>query len=431
MPEAAETAPGNPPVSVDALFALEQVPVEPRIDGFFQSELAYTTPSPSHLSKARQTLELGGSGWWSSWAKWRVSARFAYDAVFDLNDYYPEAVRDDQRTEVSVRETYVDLSSGDWDFRLGRQNIIWGEMIGLFFADVVSAKDLREFVLPDFDYLRIPQWAVRAEYFNGDFHGELVWIPYQTYDNIGVPGAEFYPYPPRPPAGYGYVIDPERRPNHSLENSGYGARMSYLHSGWDVSGFYYRSVDALPYFSRKIAASPVPTYVYTPEHDKIQQLGGTLSKVFNTTVMRAEVVYTKGRWFNVDDVAVADGVVRQNELDAVIGFDYPLPRESRLNIQAFARWYPDYDPALYQERIEPGASVYASAQFAAGHVEPSLLYIIGLNRHDWLASPKVTWYFGDHWKVVAGVDVFGGANSGLFGQYYDKDRLNAEVRYVF
>ena len=82
-----------------------------------------------------------------------MSGRLVYDAVFDLNDYYPEVVRDDQRTEASIRETFVALSSGDWDFRLGRQNIIWGEMIGLFFADVVSAKDLREFVLPDFDYL--------------------------------------------------------------------------------------------------------------------------------------------------------------------------------------------------------------------------------------------------------------------------------------
>ena len=71
-----------------------------------------------------------------------------------------------------MRETYLDVSAGDWDFRLGRQQIVWGEMVGLFFADVVSAKDLREFVLPDFDYLRIPQWSVRTEYFKGDFHGE-------------------------------------------------------------------------------------------------------------------------------------------------------------------------------------------------------------------------------------------------------------------
>jgi len=54
-------------------------------------------------------------------------------------------------------------------FRLGRQHIVWGEMVGLFFADVVSAKDMRQFILPDFDMIRIPQWAARAEFLRGIF----------------------------------------------------------------------------------------------------------------------------------------------------------------------------------------------------------------------------------------------------------------------
>jgi hypothetical protein len=66
-------------------------------------------------------------------------------------------------------------------------------MVGLFFADVVSARDMREFILPEFDQMRIPQWAARAEYFADDYHAELLWIPVASYDNIGKPGAEFYP----------------------------------------------------------------------------------------------------------------------------------------------------------------------------------------------------------------------------------------------
>ena len=70
-------------------------------------------------------------------------------------------------------------------------------MVGLFFADVVSAKDLREFILPDFDLIRIPQWAARVEYFKNDFHAEAMWIPVMSYDKIGKPGAEFFPIPHR------------------------------------------------------------------------------------------------------------------------------------------------------------------------------------------------------------------------------------------
>jgi len=433
VPSTGEVVPAEPPAPEDALFALGlgEAPAKPRVDGYFQSELAYTTPSPSHLSKARQTLELGGTGRWGSWAKWRLSGRFTYDAVFDINDYYPESVREDQRTEAMLRETYVDLSSGDWDLRLGRQHIIWGEMIGLFFADVVSAKDLREFILPDFDYLRIPQWAARAEYFHGDFHGELVWIPYQTYDDIGVPGAQFYPYPPQSPPGYGYVIEPENRPDHSLENSGYGARFSFVRAGWDVSGFYYGSIDAAPYFSRRIVLSPTPAYIYTPDHDRIQQVGGTLSKDLVASVLRAEMIYSRDRWFNVDDPTDADGVVRQNTFDAVIGIEFPLPHASRLNLQAFQRRYPDYVSTMLQDKVESGASVYASTQFAGGRVEPSLMVIGSLNRSDWLARPKIAWQLDGHWKISLGADLFGGAPLGLFGRYDNCDRVNAEARYIF
>lgn len=93
-------------------------------------------------------------------------------------------------------------------------------MVGLFFADVVSARDLRSFYLPDFEQLRIPQWAARAEYYFGETHAELVWIPVPSYDNIGKPGSEFYPLPK------GASVRGEVRPDSSLGNTNWGGRVS-------------------------------------------------------------------------------------------------------------------------------------------------------------------------------------------------------------
>jgi hypothetical protein len=111
-----------------------------------------------------------------------------------LDRFLPAGGADNQRFNVLLRENYLDIGAGDWDFRLGRQQIVWGEMVGLLFGDVVSAKDMRQFILPEFEILRIPQWAARAEYFKDDFHAELLWIPVASYDNIGKPGSEFYAY---------------------------------------------------------------------------------------------------------------------------------------------------------------------------------------------------------------------------------------------
>src|SRR5262249_50739519 len=145
--------------------------------------------------------------------KWKIGGRLDYDAAYDHSSFYASDVRRDQRYEFTLRENYLDVSTGgNWELRFGRQHVIWGEMIGLFIADVVSARDLREFILPEpeLQMLRIPQWAARAEYFGKDTKAELVWIPVPTVDNIGKPGipgvrgasgADFYPYPIPGPGG--------------------------------------------------------------------------------------------------------------------------------------------------------------------------------------------------------------------------------------
>jgi len=285
-------------------------------------------------------------------------------------------------------------------------------------------------VLPDFDMLRIPQWAVRGEYFKGDFHGEAIWIPYPTYDNIGVPGSEFYPYPSPPPSGYAEAFAGEVKPAGGLNDSGYGLRLSYLVSGWDISGFYYGSMDSSPAFFRKVVSTPVPTFVYTPTHDRIQQYGATFSKDLGSAVFKAETVYTQDRWFEVTRLSDSDGVVRQNVLDYILGLDYPLPEQSRLDLQFFQRWFPNHDPDMIPKTVESGASLYVSSK-AADDVEAQFLWIVGLHRNDWLARPRLEWTLDQRWRWALGMDIFSGPGDGIFGRFADRDRVYTEVRLIF
>jgi hypothetical protein len=420
-----------PPLSLPGLDEKEgAAPV--KLFGFFQTEGAYTVPEPEHWSKFRNTLELGLQGSFGSRVSWKLSGRAAYDAIYDLDDFYPESVRDDQRFESMFRETYLDISAGDFDFRLGRQHIVWGEVIGLFFADVVSAKDLRDFIARDFDLLRIPQWAARAELTREDFHAEVIWIPFMSYDEIGVPGSEFYPSPPAP-AGFRVELLDEEKPPQTLENSAYGLRLSYLAGGWDLSAFYYDSVDASPAFFRAadLTATPLPVLFFQPRHDRIWQTAVTVSKDFAKVVLKAEALYTADRWFSVTRLADADGVVRQNSLDYILGIEYPLPRESRINVQLFQRWFPDHDPDILAEDLETGVTFFASTKLLNQKVEPEVLVIRSLNDQGWLARFKVTWRFLDHWRFAAGADWFGGPQNGFFGRYDQKDRVFGELRYTF
>lgn len=399
------------------------------VTGYIQLEAARTVSSPDHWSKLRARGELASRGDLGGGIRYKLSARADYDAVYDINDFYPQPVRHDQRFEFALRENYLDISRGDWDFRLGRQHVVWGEMVGLFFADVVSARDLREFILPEFEALRTPQWAARAEYYKDDFHAEFLWVPVASYDKIGKPGAELYPYQPDLTGRVAYLH--EKRPKADWDHMNYGVRLSALLSGWDLSGFAYSSMDVQPTFYRTIApALPVPTVIYQARHERIRQFGGTLAKDIDGVVFKMEAVHTHGRKYPVLRFLDADGLAEQNTVDWAAGLDFTLPADTRFNVQFFQRIYTNHDRDSLQDREENGYSLYLNTKIIPA-IESQVTYIASLNRSSWLARPRVLWNFQKNWRLLVGADVFGGKPTGLFGQYDERDRVYTEVRYTF
>ncbi len=398
--------------------------------GFVQNVMAYDWEKPAHWSEMMTRVDLAASGSFNSHVKWKIGARVDYDATYTLTDFYPQAVADDQRFNVLLRENYLDIGAGNWDFRLGRQQIVWGEMVGLLFGDVVSAKDMRQFILPDFEILRIPQWAARAEYFENDFHAELLWIPVASYDEIGKPGAEFYAYTPPPPPGVDSVFRNEKIPARSLANTNYGLRLSLLRDGWDVAAFAYSSMNVAPTFYREIVAAPQPTVIYQARHDRIDQFGSTLAKDFGSLLVKAEAVYTRGRGYEVINLTDPDGVVAQNTLTWVLGLDYTEIADTRINFQLFQNHIYDRDPDIIPAANENGYSLLLNHRFG-DKVEAQALWIASLNRTDWLLRPRVSWNFEKNWRLALGVDLFNGPPTGYFGRYDDRDRVYTEVRYSF
>ncbi len=394
--------------------------------GFSQLEFAHTYANPAHASKLRLRSELSNLGQLSPNIKWRLSARIDYDAIYDISDFFPRQVRRDQRFELFLRENYLDVSVADFDIRVGRQHIIWGEMVGLFFADVVSAKDMREFVLPDFDILRIPQWAIRTEYSKNDFHADLIWIPFASLDEIGRPGAEFYPFALPFSAPVRFLG--EDRSGRNLANSNYGIRLSQLISGWDISAFYYHSLDATPTFYR--VSSPDKPLVFQARHDEIDQAGGTVTKDLGAAVLKGEFVYTHGRRFNVTRLTEPDGLVRQNTIDYALGLDFNLPLDVRLNLQFFQRVFLDYDRDIFPDKQESGGSIFLQGDFLRDF-EAQVLLIHSLNRSEWMFRPRLTWNFARNWRMAVGADVFNGPPAGLFGRFANNDRVYTELRFSF
>jgi len=413
---------------LDSLFDLDKplAPAEPsgsglRWSGYAEAGAAYTYEEPAHWSKLRARFELAANGKLGERAKFKLSGRVDADGAYDLEEgHYPGRVRRDQRREFSLREAYIDTSAGDWEFRFGRQHVVWGEVVGIFLADVVSARDMREFFLPEFEALRIPQWAARAEYFGENSYLELLWIPVPSYDEVGKPGADFYPFPLPPDARVH-----ERKPANSIENTNWGVRATHLINGWDLSAFYYRSLDVSPTLYR---ISPAPTFEL--RHDRIRQVGGTVSKDLGAFVLKGEAVHTHGRSMNTADPTAPFGLKASNTFDYIVGVDIPVADRWRFNIQHYGHVISSHEAAMGVERHERGLTLLVNRKFG-DDVEAEVLLASSIEHKDYMVRPKVAWRVTPDWRAQIGVDLFGGGQNGLFGRFANRDRVYMELRRWF
>ena len=246
-----------------------------------------------------------------------------------------------------------------------------------------------------------------------------------SYDEIGKPGDDFF----RPEPGMGVVVLNEDIPARTLSNSAYGVRLSYLQDGWDLSAFYYRSMDSSAAFARTLSGTDL---LFRPEHHRIHQVGGTLAKdLSRNLILKAEAVYTLGKQLSVTDLADADGLVESDVLDYIIGLEYTFDSGARVNPQGFQRWHRDHVDSMLTDEVESGYSLYAATEWLGGKLEPEMLWIQGLNQGDWMARPKLNWHLARDWCAALGADFFGGKDTTLFGQFDRSDRVYAEVRYSF
>ncbi|MDO8785952.1 MAG: hypothetical protein Q7J12_07010, partial [Syntrophales bacterium] len=113
--------------------------------------------------------------------------RGTYDAVYDLRsdsdqwsrDY--AGSRDKLSTEYKMRELFMNVAMGKWDFRIGKQQVVWGETDGLRLMDIINPLDMRrQFITRDWRDIRIPQTMVKATYGISTQHNaflELLWNP--------------------------------------------------------------------------------------------------------------------------------------------------------------------------------------------------------------------------------------------------------------
>ena len=365
-----------------------------------------------------------------------LGTRLSYDAVFDLTDNYNEDVESDQKKQTDLRDAYVDFSWGNAEFRIGNQQIVWGQAVGLFFADIVNPKDLREYILPDLDQIRIPVPAINLEYYPGSLYLQFVFIPYPEFNEFGKKGSEFDFSRLIYEQNADIVMKEAHEPVNTLDNSELGFRASKLMGGWDLSVFYLYDYYNFPITYRYITYNPVGsshpiTLTYQPEYERMHRFGYTFSKEYMNAVFKGEFIYNNEMFISSLNLDDNDGIVRSDTFKWLLGMDYTFLNSLDTNFQLMQEIIMDYQADMAQKKYTTSFSIWMEKEFFEDKIELELFIVSSLNQMDYLLRPKITYNYNNYLKISCGLDIFYGERDGDFGLFNKNDRGYVEVLYTF
>ena len=335
-----------------------------------------------------------------------------------------------------LREIYLDLYFNSLDIRVGKQQIVWGRADGVFITDIVSPLNLTEFLLPDFDEIRIGVYAAKIDYYFGNSTIEFVLKPIYAGNILPAPGSIWYKPPEIPaPATFDYSKD---KINASLDNSEVYLKYSMTSSFIDFDLMAAYTWDATPnmYIEKEFTVdtttgSPILSgLLITPEINRLTTAGGSFTSTIKSFVVRGEAAYYNGKYFQTSD-PMADGALSQNDyLHYVVGLDYGIGH-LKLSTQFIQKYIMDYNDFIDEEEFSNTMTFLARYDAVRETLHLELFSYIGLNYGDALIRPKVTYDFSDSFSLLLGSNIFVGDERGMFGRYDDNSAIYFKIKYNF
>jgi hypothetical protein len=195
---------------------------------------------------------------------------FSYEWMFHVDSEYNDAfpkygahkfrhTKDDD----TIRELYLQFIKGNFDIRIGKQQVIWGEQLGIRTLDVVCPLDIRTEAigLTEWENIRIGLYMLRGIYDFGDtlpgqLSVEAIFIPLD-FEPTQIPREGSFFLAPFARDGiprngyltnlidYRYYRDAKNIRHEGLKNAEWGIRIRGYYLDWDLdwSVVYFHTLD--------------------------------------------------------------------------------------------------------------------------------------------------------------------------------------------
>lgn len=401
------------------------------LDTVLNTELAYGTEQ-REINKAESVLSLQWQGDLPLQAAYSLLARVAGDAADDLRVADPAdgnyssfngPIWESEHGDVEIAEAYVDFSALNGWWRVGKQQVVWGQADGLKVLDVVNPQNFREFNLPEFEDSRIATWMLNAEFeLPSDATLQVLLIPDTTYHKLADNGTTYEFTSPRyipavPPGVANVQVASPDRPDHYTE---LGLRYRQFVSGWDWALNYLKHFQDVPVLYREVDGSSM---TILPAYERNELFGTTASTALGDYVIRLELGYNTDTYHLTDNDLVNRGIGTSPEIASVVGLDYLGFQDWLISFQWFQSTLTDDSNTFLREETRMQTTLMLQRTLWNETLELELFMLFSDEDQDGQVRAKATYLLADGIRIWLGADAFYGANIGQFGQFDDTDRI--------
>ena len=337
-----------------------------------------------------------------------------------------------------MRELYLDFYFDKFDLRIGKQQVVWGKADGVFITDIISPLNLTEFLLPDFDEIRIGVIAAKMNYYIGNSTIEAIFIPQFTPTVRPNENSIWYIQPEFPaPTTFNWQ-NTNIKP--SLENSEFFVKYSAMTSiiDFEIMGGYTWDDSPTMHITKQfgIDTTTMPPSPFlaglniTPKHHRLNVIGGSFSSEIKGIILRGEAAYYNGKYFQTTDPFAEDALIQKDYLHYVVGLDFNIG-SVKMSTQFIQQYILDYNDMMDKPETQNTATFMARYDMMRETLHLEIFSYIGLDNEDALIRPKITYDFADSFSILFGANIFVGNREGMFGQYQDNSMVYSKIKYSF
>lgn len=386
-----------------------------------------------------------------------------FKGSIDIDHIFYDTDRADEKTELSLRETYLQLNGNNWDISFGKQRVRWGKSDQLSPVDTINPQDYRQSLAVDLEERALPSWLLRSRWYGENMTLEAVVQPWFQKSEIDYFDSDWALYrnlrqsilanPAVPQSLKDYTNSlyvAENTPSNTIENMAGAIRLTFQTDQSDFGLSYHYGWETLPTISHlpisDINYNGDPTTDATAILANISPMPPTSSRIdatykrqqtvgfeWESTILdpfgfRGEIAYIDKAAFLSSDLTTERNAVTH----LVTGVDYTSEAEWYFNVQgSWLHLHNSSKHILYFDKDTVSILGEISKPVWRGNLEFSIKYNYIATDQSSFIQPSTTLKYFQNIECEIGAMIYSGDGETLLGSYDQADQVYGIIKVSF